>query len=400
MSGVIENVANLRNLFSIPRRDKKRAWVYFCGHSLGAQPKAASSYVRRAMEEWAWEGVNAYFSQRAHWVDYADRLREKLAPLLGASVPSIAIAHTLTTNLHLLMATFYRPTPKRYYILTERSAFPSDRYALQSWADFHGYPDAVVELPALLPTTEAIIQEVYRLGERLAGIWMSGVHYLTGQFFDMEKITAAAHAVGAWAGWDLAHAVGNVPLALEAWEVDFAVWCSYKYLNAGPGAVGGLYVHPRHHEQPRRLAGWWGNRLETRFLMRETFDPAPDARAWMHSNPSPMLLGALEASLDIFAQVDLQTYFDAVKALHRRLRVGLESIPHVEVVTPAEAHGAQVSFRLRVADPKAAFQRLLDEGFCVDWREPDIVRAAPVALYNLPDEVDAFVQAVGALPLA
>lgn len=387
----------LRNLFAIPRRDKDREWVYFCGHSLGAQPKAAPSYIRRAVEAWAWEGVEAYFSPRARWVDYADRLRPKLSPLLGAHPDHIAIAHTLTTNLHLLLASFYQPTPERYILLTEKSPFPSDRYALQSWAEHYGYPDAVQELPTLIPSTEEVIAEIERWGERLAGVWMSGVHYLTGQVFDMQAITAAAHRVGAWAGWDLAHAVGNIPLALDAWGVDFAVWCSYKYLNAGPGAVGGLYVHPRHHGRVPLLAGWWGNRLETRFLMRPVFDPAPGALAWMHSNPSPMLLGALEASLDIFAQLDLPAYFAAVKAMHQRLRAGLSALPHVEVVTPAEAHGAQVSFRLRLPEPKKAFETLLRQGFYVDWREPDILRAAPVALYNLPDEVDAFCEAVARL---
>lgn len=390
---------SLRPLFSIPRRDKATEWVYLCGHSLGAQPKSAPSYVRRALEEWSWEGVGAYFSQRAQWVDYADRLRARLAPLVGASVPAIAIAHTLTTNLHLLLASFYHPTSKRYYILTESAAFPSDRYALQSWAEFYGYSDAVVELPELVPDTEQVIREIQKLGDRLAGVWMSGVHYLTGQAFDIQRITAAAHAVGAWAGWDLAHAVGNIPLELELWEVDFAVWCSYKYLNAGPGAVGGLYVHPRYHARGPRLAGWWGNRLETRFLMQSAFDPAPDARAWVHSNPSPLLLGALEASLDTFAQVELATYFLAVQELHRRLRTGLETLSHVEVITPADAHGAQVSFRLKIDNPRAGYDRLLERGFCIDWREPDILRAAPVALYNLPDEVDAFIQAVAELAL-
>ncbi|MCX8112540.1 MAG: kynureninase [Bacteroidia bacterium] len=387
-----------RPLFAIPRRDKQREWVYFCGHSLGAQPKAAPSYVRRALEEWAWEGVGAYFSPRAHWVDYADRLRAKLAPLVGASPAAIAIAHTLTTNIHLLLATFYHPTPQRYYILTEQQLFPSDRYVLESWAKQYGYSDAIVELPELVPSTQAVLQAITRLGERLAGVWMSGVHYLTGQAFDIQKITEAAHAVGAWAGWDLAHAVGNVPLALERWGVDFAVWCSYKYLNAGPGAVGGLYIHPNHHERGPCWAGWWGNRLETRFLMRPQFDPVPDARAWVHSNPSPLLLGALEASLDIFAQLPLELYFEQVRAFHHRLRQGLSALPHVEVLTPPEAHGAQVSFRLKVQSPKAAFEWLLEEGFCIDWREPDILRAAPVALYNLPEEIDAFVQAVATLP--
>lgn len=386
-----------RNLFAIPRRDKGREWVYFCGHSLGAQPKAVPSYMRRIMESWSWEGVNAYFSPRASWVDYADRLREKLAPLVGASIPAIAIAHTLTTNLHLLLARFYRPTPQRYLILTEKSPFPSDHYALQSWANFHGYPDAVVELHELIPTTEAIVAEIYRLGERLAGVWMSGVHYLTGQAFDIERITAAAHAVGAWAGWDLAHAIGNIPLALERWEVDFAVWCSYKYLNAGPGAVGGLYVHPRYHAEGPQLAGWWGNRLETRFLMREVFDPAPDARAWVHSNPSPFLLASLEASLDIFAELHLPDYFRQMQAMHKHLRQRLEVLPHVKILTPSDAHGAQVSFRIEHPQPRQAFETLIEWGFCVDWREPNVIRAAPVALYNLPEEIDAFAEAVARL---
>ncbi|MCX7606043.1 MAG: kynureninase [Bacteroidia bacterium] len=386
-----------RSLFSIPRRDRDKEWVYFCGHSLGAQPKAAPSYVRRALEQWSWEGVGAYFSKRSHWIDYADRLRSKLAPLVGASPESVAIAHTLTTNLHLLLASFYRPTPRRYYILTEQHPFPSDRYALQSWADKLGYPDAVRELPTLVPTTEEVIAEIEKIGERLSGVWMSGVHYLTGQYFDIERITTAAHRVGAWAGWDLAHAVGNVPLQIEAWNVDFAVWCSYKYLNAGPGAVGGLYVHPRRWEEASILAGWWGNRLETRFLMRATFEPAPDARAWMHSNPSPLLLGALEASLDIFSLLDLQAYYAQVRDLHNRLRVQLEGCPFVEILTPRVQHGAQVSFRLKVPSPRQAFEILLDQGFFVDWREPDVIRAAPVALYNQPDEVDSFASAVVAL---
>ncbi|MEN2992906.1 MAG: kynureninase [Bacteroidia bacterium] len=386
-----------RELFSIPRRDKDREWVYFCGHSLGAQPKAAPSYVRRALEEWRWEGVGAYFSERAHWVDYADRLRAKLAPLVGADPSAIAIAHTLTTNLHLLLASFYRPTPERFMILTEAALFPTDAYALQSWAVRWGYPQAICELESLIPSTEEVVATIRRLGERLAGVWLSGVHYLTGQRMDIQAITAAAHEVGAWAGWDLAHAVGNIPLALQAWAVDFAVWCSYKYLNAGPGAVGGLYVHPRHHGQVPLLAGWWGNRLETRFLMRTTFDPAPDSRAWMHSNPSPLLLGALEASLDIFALLDLPAYYQAIQAMHGQLRAALAELPHVELITPEEAHGAQLSFRLRLAEPYQAFKRLLAEGFFVDWREPDIIRAAPVPLYNLPEEIDRFADAVAAL---
>lgn len=389
----------LRNLFAIPRRDKQREWVYFCGHSLGAQPKAAPSYIRRALEQWAWEGVEAYFSTRAHWVDYADRLREKLAPLLGARPESIAIAHTLTTNLHLLLYSFYRPTSQRHLVLMEQQPFPSDRYAVASWAAYHGYSEAPRELPTLVPTTQEVIAHIHQLGERLAGVWMSGVHYLTGQLFDIAAITRAAHEVGAWAGWDLAHAVGNVPLALEAWEVDFAVWCSYKYLNAGPGAVGGLYVHPKHHGRVPLAAGWWGNRLDTRFLMRPEFDPAPDARAWLHSNPAPALLGALEASLDLFAQLDLPTYFAEVQALHNRLRRQIEPLPQVEVVTPPDRYGAQLSFRLRVPNPRAAFEALRAAGFCIDWREPDILRAAPVALYNLPDEVDAFAAAVARLPV-
>ncbi|MCS7188418.1 MAG: kynureninase [Bacteroidia bacterium] len=389
-----------RQLFVIPRRTKDEEWIYFCGHSLGAQPKAAHSYVRRVMEEWGWEGVNGYFSDRARWVDYADRLRSKLAPLLGAPTEGIVIANTLTTNLHLLLYSFYRPTPDRYIILTEKQLFPSDRYALQSWAEYHGYPQAVHELPSLIPTTEEVVHYVYQIGEKLAGLWMSGVHYLTGQYFDIASITEAVHEVGGWAGWDLAHAVGNVPLALGEWGVDCAVWCSYKYLNAGPGAVGGLYISPEHFSKVPLMAGWWGNRLETRFLMRPSFDPWADARAWMHSNPSPFSLAILEASLDIFALLALEEYYVSVQEIHGLLRRGLEEIPYVEVLTPRDSHGAQVSFRLKVESPRQAFEYLLRQGFFVDWREPDIIRAAPVALYNLPHEVELFVQVLAHLPMA
>jgi kynureninase len=366
--------------------------VYFCGHSLGLQPKSAASYIRRVLESWHWEGVEAYFSERAHWVDYADRLRPKLAPLLGAQPESIAIAHTLTTNLHLLLASFYHPTPQRYIILTEQEPFPSDLYALQSAAALKGYPDAVRMVPELVPTTEAVLSAIDSYGERLAGVWMSGVHYLTGQVYDIQAITAAAHRVGAWAGWDLAHAVGNIPLQLDAWNVDFAVWCSYKYLNAGPGAVGGLYVAPRHWGKAPILAGWWGNRLETRFVMQPTFDPTPDARAWVHSNPSPLLLATLEASLDIFALLDLPTYFAQIQTYHKLLREKLSELPNLSILTPAHAHGAQVSFQVQESDGQALYRALLQAGYCIDWRRPGILRAAPVPLYNTPEEIDAFAQ--------
>jgi len=366
--------------------------VYFCGHSLGLQPKSAASYIRRVLESWHWEGVEAYFSERAHWVDYADRLRPKLAPLLGAQPESIAIAHTLTTNLHLLLASFYHPTPQRYIILTEQEPFPSDVYALQSAVALKGYPDAVRMVPELVPTTEAVLSAIDSYGERLAGVWMSGVHYLTGQVYDIQAITAAAHQVGAWAGWDLAHAVGNIPLQLEAWNADFAVWCSYKYLNAGPGAVGGLYVAPRHWGKAPILAGWWGNRLETRFVMQPTFDPTPDARAWVHSNPSPLLLATLEASLDIFALLDLPTYFAQIQTYHKLLREKLTKLPNLSILTPAHAHGAQVSFQVQGSDGQALYHTLLQAGYCIDWRRPGILRAAPVPLYNTSEEIDAFAQ--------
>ena len=395
LSGYVLYVCSVyRTLFHIPRLRKDELWVYFCGHSLGLQPKSAASYIRRVLESWHWEGVEAYFSARARWVDYADRLRPKLAPLLGAQPESIAIAHTLTTNLHLLLASFYQPTPQRYIILTEQEPFPSDIYALQSAAALKGYPDAVRMVPDLLPTTEAVLSAIAAYGERLAGVWMSGVHYLTGQAYDIQAITAAAHRVGAWAGWDLAHAVGNIPLQLDAWNVDFAVWCSYKYLNAGPGAVGGLYVAPRHWGKAPLLAGWWGNRLETRFEMQPTFDPAPDARAWVHSNPSPLLLAPLEASLDIFALLSLPEYFAQIQTYHRLLREKLAHIPGLSLLTPENAHGAQLSFQLTHSDGKALNHALLEAGYCIDWRRPGILRAAPVPLYNTPEEIEAFAKAV------
>jgi len=386
-----------RDLFHLPRRGRDQVWVYFCGHSLGLQPKSAASYIRRVLESWHWEGVEAYFSERARWVDYAERLRPKIAPLLGAEPESIAIAHTLTTNLHLLLASFYRPDRQRYLILTEQEPFPSDMYALKTATAARGYPDAIQMVPVLLPTTEEVIAAIEAYGERLAGVWMSGVHYLTGQVYDIAAITAAAHRVGAWAGWDLAHAVGNIPLKLDEWGVDFAVWCSYKYLNAGPGAVGGLYVARRHWGKLPLLAGWWGNRLETRFEMRPDFDPAPDARAWVHSNPSPLLLATLEASLDIFALLNLPDYFEKIRTYHRDLRERLAAIRGISILTPANAHGAQVSFQVDGNNGKALYHALLEAGYCIDWRRPGILRVAPVPLYNTPEEIAAFAEACAQL---
>jgi kynureninase len=257
-----------------------------------------------------------------------------------------------------------------------------------------GCSGAVRRLTKLLPKTEEVIAAIRSAGNRLAGVWMSGVHYLTGQVYDIAAITAAAHEVGAWAGWDLAHAVGNVPLKLDEWGVDFAVWCSYKYLNAGPGAIGGLYVAERHWHQKPILAGWWGNRLETRFEMQFHFDPATDARAWVHSNPSPLLLAPLEASLDIFAMLDLPDYFEKIRTYHRQMRACIEDLEAIEVLTPKDAHGAQVSFQVRKNDGKSLYHWLLEQGYCVDWRRPGILRAAPVPLYNTPEEIAAFGEAV------
>jgi kynureninase len=381
--------------FHVPRTADGRETIYLCGNSLGLQPRRAAADVAAFMGEWQRLGVLGYHDPDADWLNLHERLGPTAAALAGARPLEAVVMHSLTINLHLLMASFYRPTRERRVILIEQGAFPSDRYAVVSQLGWHGLDpaDALVQVGPRageqLLRHEDLVAEIERLGPRLALVLLPGVQYLTGQRLDIGLLTAAAHRAGAVAGFDLAHAVGNLPLELHDWNVDFAAWCSYKYLNGGPGATAGAFVHERHFgSKAPRLAGWWGNDLDTRFDMAEPFRPYRGAAGWQVSNHPLIGMVPLQASFAQFAVAGLP----ALRARSILLTAWLESLldarlgERIEILTPRdpEARGAQLSVRLRGArgHGRALFKRLLEGGLTCDWREPDVIRLAPAPLYN------------------
>lgn len=306
-SDLEDELAYIRNRFNIPQHEGNDT-VYFCGNSLGLQPKNTSVYVNQELTDWAQLGVEGHFKKDTGWFAYHELVRDAAARIVGAKPIEVAVMNHLTVNLHLLLVSFYRPTKDRYKIICEAGAFPSDRYALQSQARFHGFDpeDAIVELEPSegsdLIADEDILQAIEDCGDELALVMFGGVHYFTGQVLDFKKITEAAHEVGAYAGFDLAHAAGNLKLELHQWNVDFAAWCSYKYLNGGPGTVGGIYVNEKHVKNPHlpRFAGWWGNDPATRFKMPHQFTPVLTADSWQLSNAPILEMAALRASFELF----------------------------------------------------------------------------------------------------
>ncbi|WP_030173894.1 kynureninase [Spirillospora albida] len=364
--------------------------AYFAGNSLGLQPRSAADYLREELDDWARLAVEGHTRARRPWVGYHELLREPAARLVGALPHEVVAMNSLTVNLHLMMASFYRPSGTRTRILIEDSAFPSDSYAVASQAVHHGL-DPAAAVVRLRPRpgeehlrTGDVVDFLEREGDTVALLLLGGVNYLTGQLMDMPEITKAGRAAGAVVGWDLAHAAGNVPLRLHDWDVDFAAWCTYKYLNSGPGAVAGCFVHERHVRDSSvpRLAGWWGTDPAVRFRMDPEIAPPASADAWQLSNPPIMALAPVLASLEIFDRAGM----DALRARGDRLTGYLEArlapLPGLRVITPAEpsARGAQLS--LRVAGAGALVERLAARGVIADAREPDIVRLAPTPLYN------------------
>ena len=381
---------HLRERFLLPTGDDGRPKTYLAGQSLGAQPVAARAAVEAELDAWARHGVEGWWARSRPWMEADDAIRTSTARLVGARPGEVATLNTLTVNLHALLATFFRPGA-RTTILIDAPTFPSDRYAVESQLRLHGLDparDLVVVRPrdgeALLRTDD-LEAAIHEHRDRLAVALLAGVNYATGQVQDIPRLTAAVHAAGAIALWDLAHDVGNVPLALHDADVDGAAWCTYKYLNAGPGAIGQLFVHERHgaDASTMRLAGWWGNDPETRFRMAETFEPAPGADGWRISTPPILSLAPIRASLAIFDEVGI----DALRAKSVQLTGYLEGlvdalVPDAEIVTPRDpaARGAQLS--LRVADAPRRLAALEAADVVVDFREPDIIRVAPVPLYN------------------
>jgi kynureninase len=397
-------LADYRYKFHIPRKQDGEE-IYLCGNSLGLQPLSTERYVREELEDWARLGVKGHFAGRRPWMPYHELFNERSARLVGAEPVEVVNMNSLTVNLHLMLVSFYRPTATRNRILIERSAFPSDRYAVASQIRFHGFdPDtSLVELAPAGSQRALDMDEVEALiraeGERLALVMLPGVQYASGQAFDMARLTRAAHAVGALAGFDLAHAAGNLPLQLHDWDVDFAVWCNYKYINAGPGAVAGCFVHARHaraFELPR-FAGWWGHDKATRFRMGPDFVPIPGAEGWQVSNPPILALAPLLASLEIFDDAGMPKLREKSLRLTGYLEFLLDQrLPEaVEILTPRNPaeRGCQLSLRIAGSRSRARniFTRLEHAGVTADWREPDVLRIAPVPLYNTYTDVYRFV---------
>lgn len=391
-----DDLGRYRELFLFPRIHGKRV-VYFCGNSLGLQPKGAKNYFLEELEDWSQWGVEGHFHSRRPWFSYHHFFTQSLSKIVGGKEKEVVAMNTLTVNLHLLMLSFYRPAGKRYKILMEKGAFPSDMYAVETQVKMHGFDPkkAIIEMePKQGEHTiceEEIIKVIRKNKSSLACVMMGGVNYYTGQLLDMERITQEAQKAGAMVGFDLAHAVGNVPLYLHKWKVDFACWCSYKYLNSGPGGVGGAFIHEKHIRDSKtfRLAGWWGYDEKMRFKMQKGFKPMKDAGSWQMSNAPVMNMAAHRASLDIFDEVGIEKLREKSLILTSYAEYLLERIKTenkkiaFEIITPKETskRGAQLSL-LFSKNGKKVFKYLQESQIVVDWREPNVIRFAPVPLYN------------------
>ena len=394
-------LAPLRTRFALPRDADGAPLLYLCGHSLGLAPTAARTLLEAELGHWEQQGVLGHEHPESHWIGYAEQLQRPLATLVGAQPHEVVAMNSLTVNLHLLLASFYRPAGQRRAILVEAGAFSSDRHAVASHIRWHGF-DPALELIELSPRAgedliriDDIEARIAALGPRLALVLWPGVQFRTGQLFDLGRITRAVHAAGGSAGFDLAHAIGNVPLALHDDDADFAVWCSYKYLNAGPGAIGGAFVHQRHLQRDDlpRLTGWWGHDPRTRFEMSPVFEAAHGAAAWALSNPPIFSAAPLRASLPLFAEAGMTALRRKSQALTGYFASLVSELAgeRVASLTPADPaqRGCQLSLRIvdGAAAGRALYQALSARGVVCDWREPDTMRDAPVPLYNSFEDV-------------
>lgn len=392
-----------RKMFHIPTTQESKELIYFCGNSLGLQPKNVRSFIINELEKWEIQAVEGHFREPRPWVTYHKLLKTPLAHLAGAFEHEVGAMNNLTTNLHLMMVSFYRPAAERYKIMIEAGAFPSDQYAVESQVRFHGYDpeEAVVELrpnagEETIPTG-AVLKAIEQHKKNLALVLLPGIQYYTGQWFDMKTITEAAHRAGAKAGFDLAHAIGNVPLQLHDWGVDFAVWCSYKYLNAGPGNNGGAFVHERYAQNSTlpRFAGWWGHHEAERFQMKKGFSPMYGVDGWQLSNANILSMAAQRAALEIMQQAGIQHMREKSIKLTGFLEACIRHIDpdqqHIKIITPIqpEERGCQLSLYV-LEKGKALFDQLTKNHIMVDWREPNVIRLAPVPLYNTFEEVFHF----------
>lgn len=382
-----------REKFYLPKCPDGADVSYLTGNSLGLQPKTVRACIEQELKDWESLGVEGHFQARNPWMPYHELVTAQMAAIVGAKSPEVVVMNSLTVNLHLLMVSFYRPTAERYKIVIEADAFPSDQYAVKSQIKFHGFQveDSLIELKPRDGEATLRIEDVENAievnGKSVALIMIGGVNYYTGQAFDMKRITAAGHRAGAVVGFDLAHAAGNIELRLHEWDADFAAWCSYKYLNSGPGGIAGVFIHERHIEDENlpRFAGWWGHDKETRFLMGDEFVPIKTAEGWQLSNPPIFQLAALKASLDVFEEAGMAALIAKSRHLTGYLEFLLNGIEdeRISIITPANPkdRGCQLSIRVKSAD-KSLFQAISAKGVVADWREPDVIRVAPVPLYN------------------
>jgi kynureninase len=397
----LDPLASYRDKFYIPKTSSGQDSIYFCGQSLGLQPVTVQDYIEQVLHGWRTLGFKGHFCGNSPWIFYSESLKPKMAGIVGARESEVVIMNTLTVNLHLMMVSFYQPTPHKYKILVESQIFPSDRYAIKSQIQFHGY-DPTTALLEIQPRegetcirTEDIENLLDKEGASIALVLLGGVNYLTGQFFEIPKIAERARFHNCIVGLDLGHAVGNVPLALHDWNIDFAVWCNYKYMNAGPGAIAACFVHDKYAESfdLPRFAGWWGGNVKTRFLMGPDFLPTPAASGWQVSNPDVLSLAALAASLDIFETAGMERLRAKSKQLNGYLEFLLDRISseRISLITPRdpEQRGCQLSFSVKDSDI-SVLEQLNEHGVFCDWREPDVIRVAPVPLFNRYTEVFDF----------
>ena len=392
-----DELRKYRDKFHIPLQKNGEEHIYMCGNSLGLQPKRTKEFLNQELEDWATFGVEGHFHAKNPWMPYHEFLTESYAKIVGAKPTEVVAMNTLTVNLHLMMVSFYQPTEKRHKIIIEGDAFPSDIYAVESQIKHHGFspPTSLIKLRPRdgesAIRTEDIQTIIEREGDEISLIMLGGVNYYTGQVFDFENITKLGHAKGINVGFDLAHAAGNIKLELHKWGVDFAVWCSYKYLNSGPGSVAAAFVHEKHHATNlNRFAGWWGHNKEDRFKMPDSFNPIQSAEGWQLSNPPILSLAAIRASLSIFDEVGMDKLVAKSKVLTNFLLFLLDSIEtdRIEIITPEE-RGCQLSIRVKNGN-KILFDAITEKGVVADWREPDVIRVAPIPLYNSFQDVFNF----------
>ncbi|WP_136479971.1 kynureninase [Cognatitamlana onchidii] len=397
-----------RNLFHIPKNERGNEWIYMTGNSLGLQPKSTKKYINQELGDWANLGVEGHTQGKTPWLPYHEFLTKSMAKIVGAKPIEVVVMNTLTVNLHLMMVSFYQPTKSRYKILIESDAFPSDKYAVESQLRHHGFNDkegVVLWKPRKNETLlryDDLEDILEKQGNEIALIMIGGVNYYTGQFFDLKRISKLGHDKGCVVGFDCAHGAGNVKLNLHDSGADFAVWCTYKYLNAGPGSLAGCFIHERHahNKNLNRFTGWWSHNKNTRFNMRDEFDQLPGAEGWQLSNPPILSLAAIKASLDMFEEVGMDNLVVKSKKLTGYFEFLLKNLGEdiVKIITPNDVNqrGCQLSIQVK-RNNKALHDKLNSQGFISDWREPDVIRCAPVPLYNTFEDVYKFVEKLKAI---